>query len=560
MTNSLRREIKKVSSFKYAYNDSIWKYCIASLNTNSLMKKIFYFFFLDISLLVFNCSAQFEAPLDTTFSGVGYWMEYHSNSLPASTTVNSITSIALQPDGKILAAGPAIDSASSDYFTVRRFNPDGSYDTSFGINGKSEPASFNYIPTEKTFAHQVAVYDDGRIVVEGVSRYSGDQNWKYVLTRYTPNGMLDTTFGTGGKTSFFALCDWIPYPPISIAVQDDGKILELTSMMYRLTRLETDGSLDSVIFFLSSYQFHPSKVLVDSIGKIYVAGGDTSGAQVYRMNPDLSMDVSFGINGKTEYPFPDLDFESKDMVIQADGKIITTGLVYASYNNIAYPVYLRFNTDGSPDSTFGLVGDVHFVEDSDFAVQAMTLQADGKILITGQKDSDIYIKRLLTNGIPDASLNTGGMMKIIPPAQSIYFPGQFDKLYPNDILVQPDNKIVIGGYGLYSDTSGNYWDWYLVRLNSNLTIGIDDLETKDKFTLRIFPNPFQQAATVNLANEEGHLIHIKITDISGRLVESFFTRENLATLNKEDKKPGMYFISAFDETGSHTSFGKLIIE
>jgi hypothetical protein len=42
-------------------------------------------------------------------------------------------------------------------------------------------------------------------------------------------------------------------------------------------------------------------------------------------------------------------------------------------------------------------------------------------------------------------------------------------------------------------------------------------------------------------------MHVTVTDISGHLLEGFFTREKHATLNKESKGPGMYFISAFDE-------------
>src|SRR5262249_10751175 len=120
-------------------------------------------------------------------------------------------SIALQPDGKIVAAGTANSS-----FALARYNSDGTLDGSFGSSGK--------VTTEvarSSGALAVAIQTDGKIVAGGQSFVDG--NYDFAVARYATNGSLDPDFASGGKatTNFADLAD----QAFAVAVQSDGKIV-----------------------------------------------------------------------------------------------------------------------------------------------------------------------------------------------------------------------------------------------------------------------------------------------------------------------------------------------
>jgi uncharacterized delta-60 repeat protein len=124
---------------------------------------------------------------DTTFNGTG--QEQFARSV-----LNRVTALAVQPDGKIVAAGYGIDSHGSSFMSVARLNPDGGLDTTFNGTGS---ASLSTYSGGKWWA--VALQPDGKIVVGGFGNVARNMGTGYVVARYNPNGTLDTTFGTPGK-------------------------------------------------------------------------------------------------------------------------------------------------------------------------------------------------------------------------------------------------------------------------------------------------------------------------------------------------------------------------
>src|SRR5262249_41974587 len=116
------------------------------------------------------------------------------------TTVLSLAdfaeSVAIQTDGKIVAAGISQQSATAQDFGLARYNSDGSLDTNFGRGGKvlTDFAGSN------DGAFDVAIQTDGKIVAAGFSfQFTASEN--FALARYNSNGVLDTTFGAGGKVT-----------------------------------------------------------------------------------------------------------------------------------------------------------------------------------------------------------------------------------------------------------------------------------------------------------------------------------------------------------------------
>jgi uncharacterized delta-60 repeat protein len=136
---------------------------------------------------------------------------------------------ALQPDGRIVVTGP---TQTLD-FALARYTADGRLDSSFGRGGKviTDVAGDDDIPSA------VAVQPDGRIVVAGFAagaQGNDDFDEDFALTRYTPDGGLDPTFGSSGKvmTDTGGGKDGAS----AVALQADGKIVAAGSPRFTLVR------------------------------------------------------------------------------------------------------------------------------------------------------------------------------------------------------------------------------------------------------------------------------------------------------------------------------------
>jgi uncharacterized delta-60 repeat protein len=127
-----------------------------------------------------------------------------------------VRALALQPDGKIVAAGVGKGDSSTD-FALARYNPDGSYDTAFSDGG----GLLTDFGGKDDLLHGVALAPDGKIVAVGST--ADKKAWE--VARYNSDGSLDATFGSGGKVvTQFAGGD-IPVEAYAVAVQPDGRIV-----------------------------------------------------------------------------------------------------------------------------------------------------------------------------------------------------------------------------------------------------------------------------------------------------------------------------------------------
>jgi uncharacterized delta-60 repeat protein/uncharacterized repeat protein (TIGR01451 family) len=123
--------------------------------------------------------------------------------------------LAIQPDGKIVAAG----RAGTD-FLLARYNGDGSLDATFGSGGI---VTTDFGGTVFDAAFGVALQSNGKIVAAG-GTFNGfvGPSADFALARYNPDGSLDASFGSGGKvTTDFGGFDVAR----SVALQADGKIV-----------------------------------------------------------------------------------------------------------------------------------------------------------------------------------------------------------------------------------------------------------------------------------------------------------------------------------------------
>jgi uncharacterized delta-60 repeat protein len=300
--------------------------------------------------------------------------------------------VAVQGDGRIVVAGNTLISdvpiSTRRDFALVRFNADGSLDTTFGGDGK---VMTDFGDTED-FGKALRIQADGRIVLTGYQMLDVSDA-DFALARYTVNGALDATFsGDGRVTADFGDYD-VAY---DLAVQSDGRI-----------------------------------VLAGGVG-LHDWG-------LARFNADGTPDTSFGDEGqvRTTFVADDIGFATA-VRMQADGKIVAAGL--GGGIGVA-----RYNADGSLDSTFGGDGMASVVVPSGIGswVNDMILQADGRILVvgwsgrSGATDSDMLLVRFNANGSLDTTFGGGDGIVL-----SDFFSGNDDA---RDVVVQAGGRIVVGG-------------------------------------------------------------------------------------------------------------------
>jgi uncharacterized delta-60 repeat protein len=132
--------------------------------------------------------------------------------------IGEARAVALQPDGKIIVVGDSTFVIPNRDFALARYNFDGSPDSTFGTSG--------IVTTDFTglgdYASAVALAADGKIIVAGISIIT-DIESNFALARYNGDGILDSTFGSGGKLTTDISGN--SAQAFGVAVQGDGKII-----------------------------------------------------------------------------------------------------------------------------------------------------------------------------------------------------------------------------------------------------------------------------------------------------------------------------------------------
>ena len=288
------------------------------------------------------------AALDPTFGGTGKVTTDFSGS------EDSASSVAVQADGKIVAAGYSYPGPD---FAVVRYNSDGSLDPSFGGTGK---VTTNVISWD--IATSVAIQADGKIVAAGGSGSSGSID-DFALVRYNTDGSLDTSFGGTGKvTTDFGSYDSAYSVAIQAdgKIVAAGSSANTSDFDFALARYNRDGSLDTsfggtgkvMTDFTASYDFADS-IAIEADGKIVAAGytdPPKSDFALARYNSDGSLDTSFGGTGKITTDFSRSEAQARSVAIQADGKLVAAG--YSGHTSQHDFTLVRYGTPcGSPTPT-----------------------------------------------------------------------------------------------------------------------------------------------------------------------------------------------------------------
>ena len=308
------------------------------------------------------------------------------------TNAGAAFAVAVQTDGKILAAAPA-----NLQLTVFRFNSNGSVDNTFGNNGATA------IQPDETFlgpaSGGIALQPDGRILVATAHNEGGPLQ---IVARLLANGQLDSTFGSNGVAPTFG--------GDSVAVLPNGNILvgtgSVTSAYAPNGAVVKDFGIHGQTPGFSNQSFANAAggfVVPNNsstVTRIITAGtiftdlnlmslNSVSGFLLVSYNIDGTLDNAFGIHGGVTTPFPgNILARAFAVALQRNGDIVAVGQTARTDTGPSDFALVRYNPNGTVDTTFGNSGFVSTAFGTSVAFASTVLiQIDGKIIAVGKSNN-----------------------------------------------------------------------------------------------------------------------------------------------------------------------------
>ena len=358
------------------------------------------------------CRYNADGSLDATFSGDGI-----------VAVPGHIADLEIQADGKIVVGGNLVVGGNGD-FMVRRFNTDGSPDLTFDGDGV---VTLDFKNGSRDFVNAIALQApdaNGQQKIVAVGYY--DTGWsaseKWTVLRYNANGTLDSTFDGDGKlTTAFGKGTTNKAIPNGVMMQPDGKILVVGEAVgsdgwfdYAMARYNTNGTLDS------------------SFGQ----GGKVMTDFRAEHNGLISSDGA------------------RDVARQADGKLVVVGRADA------YFAIARYDQSGKLDTSFAGDGKQILAspvgDGGNITFKSVAIQPQDQKIVVGGSGHLAYVARFNSIGALDTSFDGDGWQafRFSDPSPNPHSAG--------DVLaLQSDGKIVMGG-AAESPTGDNF---AVARLN-----------------------------------------------------------------------------------------------
>jgi len=522
---------------------------------------------LSVAIMVLAANFIDAQNLDTTFGTNGKTITSFG---PAESNLNTIV---LQPDGKILACGSYYTYVSnpfsiSNQVALSRYNADGSPDVEFGALGKVLLPIGSDADNEN---NTVKVLSDGKILVMAnntvrVTQFGTTND--YALLKFNQNGTPDNSFGNNGIL-------FVNYAghfnrALAMAVQADQKIVlvgnseQISTSDYGnfvAVRLNADGSKDTtfgnngradfnfgtVISTSQPTADHSETVTVQPDGKILIGGYSAEESQpakaaLLRLNSDGTPDETFGFNGRATTAF-DNHVTITSIQLWPDGKILASGTYFYNDDSNTKIFATKYHADGSLDATFGNDGKVILYSnynDPMFVSMASLLQSDGKILVSGwgangndnhDEIFDALVIRLNADGSADTGFGNNGYL----------WSGFGQDMIANDLLLQPNGKLLLGGTTTAVNTANEFilWRYEDVNLASRQF---------DEAKFIVSPNPFRNILNVDFKMTQNELLSFELIDQTGRRIEQLYSGNfNIGQNSKQFELPqlpnGIYFLN-----------------
>ncbi|WP_367874803.1 Calx-beta domain-containing protein [Luteolibacter sp. Populi] len=332
-----------------------------------------------------------------------------------------VRKVLVQPDGKLLIAGPFTEVENTTRVGIARMTAAGDMDTSFAAGGADLDREVN----------DIARQPDGKILVVGdFDHMMGVARNK--VARLNADGTIDPGFdpGAGPDGAVYA-----------VLVQPDGKVLigggftsYAGSAREYVARLNADGSLDSSFTgpnFGSTGGWQVLALALQADGKLLIGGdiyfsGSSFKSGICRVTTSGALDPAFdGVtHGAHLLDDPGSPYGVRSIAVQLDGKILIAGS-FTAFNSVARGGFARLTATGALDTGFPAT--------SGGTCNTIMVQPDGKIVVGGDfgdfNGVEVYnLVRLNSSGVVDIPFSAAGS-----PNAAV-----------NCLAMQADGKIVFG--------------------------------------------------------------------------------------------------------------------
>lgn len=353
-----------------------------------------------------------------------------------------VNATALQTDGKLIVGGNFTMYNGVSRNCIARINKNGTLDHSFDPKASFSDMFPSYSPTN---VEALAIQTDGKIILSGnFLKYNG-----FIcngLVRVNSDGSIDKSFNVGSGLNA---------PAFKIIIQTDGKILIAGSFTSyngvsrnRIARINSNGSLDTTFKTGTGFNNYVRTIALLNNGKIMAGGmfnsyNGTTAVRIARLKSDGTYDAGF-VSGTG------FQNEVSTILPIANGKLVIMGH-FGSYKSTFITRIVQVDSIGNIDNSFNPGAGF------DAGVYTGLIQADGKIIAAGafinfNNKSYNRICRLNKNGSIDTTYK--------PPLE--YVIGDF--IY--SVSLESSGQIMIGGNFSCYNNNKNILN-HIARLNTD---------------------------------------------------------------------------------------------
>lgn len=413
-------------------------------------------------------------------------------------TVTAVLSSGVGTDRKIYVTGWCESTWENVYlYFLSRLDSNGIPDKTFGDAGQ---IIGRFPQMDHSRILSLALQDDGKIVLSG-NTFPAEHSQQPALVRYNDDGLLDETFGVGG----YCILDLPLSPPAG------NPPLEEHAEHVRSTKSIAD------------YPAEPSRVEILPDGKIllfdYVDMRSSQGVGVIiRLDKNGVLDTDFNQIGYIQVMHPDYIWGKtrlRNLLVQPDGKYLGCGSLFSPTKNTA-AMFVRYDSSGNPDLTFGKEGFVTFNIGEDgigleniIHMECMAEQPNRRILGAGYTSGD---RGFMTSIEPDGSFNI--QFNRGKPLYTALEP-EFSTRW-TDVAIQKDGRILVVGGTYLVRSPATVYDIVVARyINEQLDPAFND--GKGWVKLRI-GNGLQYATGVMLQDDGKILVCAQTADNKGTLL------------------------------------------
>lgn len=310
--------------------------------------------------------------------------------------------VVIQVDGKIVVAGDYSNGTNSKIAVARYSGTDGSLDTTFNAVGVLPGVATTSIGSNDDHAYGVALQNDAGVKIVVVGSSNNGVKDSFAVLRYTTNGILDGGFGTAGivVTTTIGAGNSVAN---AVAIQSSNQFIVAagyafngTNNDFAVARYSLNGTLDTSFGTGSSgfvitdiaagadaaqaVAIQPTDQKIIVVGQALVGGSNDFALARYNANGGL--DFGFGTSGIATTPIGTANDIARAVKIATDGKIVVAG----SSNNGANDDFAlaRYNANGTLDTIFNATGKVTTAigTGNDLAF-GLAIQSDSKIVAAG---------------------------------------------------------------------------------------------------------------------------------------------------------------------------------